>query len=91
MDEFVEEGVLLVGMGGNRGAVCVVGEGGGGEDEEEEGGEEGGEMHFFFGGSGGGGFVTLLKDGDSWSWVLFSLSDGSTESGPVEFVGMEAR
>ena len=55
MDEFVEEGVLLVGIGGNRGTVCVVGEGGGGEDEQEEGGEESAEMHFFFGGWGFGG------------------------------------
>lgn len=49
MDEFVEEGVLLIGMGGNRGAVCVVGEGGCGEDEQKEGGEESAEMHCFFG------------------------------------------
>lgn len=42
--------------------------------------------------SGGRGeFVSLLKDGDGWSWVLFSLSDERTESGPVEFVGMGAR
>lgn len=53
MDEFVEEGVLLVGLGGDRGAVCIVGEGGGGEDEEEEeGGEEVGKMHFFLLGGG---------------------------------------
>lgn len=53
MDEFVEEGVLLVGLGGDRGAVCIVGEGGGGKDEEEEeGGEEVGKMHFFLLGGG---------------------------------------
>lgn len=58
MDEFVEEGVLLVGVGGDRGAVCIVGEGGGGEDEEEEGGEEVGKMHFFLmGGRWVGGWI----------------------------------
>ncbi len=34
MNEFVEDGVLLVRVGGDRGAVCFVGEGGGSEDEE---------------------------------------------------------
>lgn len=80
MDEFVEQGVLLVGVGGDRGAVCIVGEGGGGEDEEEEGGEEVGKMHFFLLGGGGlgGGFVSLLKSGcERWGCLepglVFSL------------------
>lgn len=32
--------------------------------------------------------MTLLEDGDAWRWVLVSLSDGRTERGRVEFVGM---
>lgn len=34
MNKFVEDGVLLVRLGGDRGAICVVGEGEGSEDEE---------------------------------------------------------
>lgn len=29
-------------------------------------------------GGGRGEFVSLLNDGDAWSWVLFSLSDERT-------------